>query len=153
MRSQPHAASRNPMQQLPFFVYGTLKPGGLNYALYLAGITLEELSATLVGAAIYTPGPFPFLTLEPDLAAPDEQAHGCLITVMPGRFPQTMAALDMLEGYTAGGANNLYERIVFPVDTPRGPRHAWVYLASAKALRLIRAGRMRRVVGGVWEAG
>jgi len=136
--------------QLPFFAYGTLKPGGLNYTRYLAGLTIEETPASLAGAALYSPGPFPFLTLEPGLAAPDELAQGCLIVVAAGRYPDILAALDLLEGYSAGGTNNLYERIALAVATPGGPRQAWVYVASAKALRLIRAGRMRRVAGGMW---
>ena len=139
--------------QLPFFVYGTLKPGGLNYTHYLAGLTTEETPASLAGAALYSPGPFPFLTLEPGLATPDELAQGWLIAVAAERYPEILAALDLLEGYSAGGANNLYERIALAVATAGGPRQAWVYVASAKALRLIRAGRMRRVAGGVWEAG
>lgn len=138
---------------LPFFVYGTLKPGGSNYARYLAGHTLEELSASLAGAAIYSPGPFPFLTMEPDLVLPGEVARGALVTVAGRRYAEALPLLDKLEGYTPGGADNLYERLALNVATEAGPRPAWVYVAAAKALRLIRSGRMRRVAGGEWLAG
>jgi gamma-glutamylcyclotransferase (GGCT)/AIG2-like uncharacterized protein YtfP len=137
--------------QLPFFVYGTLKPGGLNYARYLAGRTVEELPATLAGAAIFSPGPFPFLTLERDLVLPDEVAHGALVAVAPEQYAEALPLLDQLEGFTPGGARNLYERIALEVATAAGPRRAWVYVAAARALRLIRDGRMRRVSGGVWQ--
>lgn len=137
--------------QLPFFVYGTLKPGGLNYTRYLAGRTVEELPASLAGAAIFSPGPFPFLSLEPDLLLPGEIAHGALVAVAPADYPETLRLLDQLEGYAPGGANNLYERVALTVTAAGAPRHAWVYVAALKALRLIRAGRMRRVTGGVWE--
>lgn len=137
---------------LPFFVYGTLKPGGLNYARYLAGRTAEELPATLAGAAIFSPGPFPFLTLEPDLVLPGEVASGTLITLADGEYAAALPLLDKLEGYTPGGGDNLYERVALSVATAGGPRPAWVYVAAARALRLIRGGRMRRVEGGAWAA-
>jgi gamma-glutamylcyclotransferase (GGCT)/AIG2-like uncharacterized protein YtfP len=139
--------------QLPFFVYGTLKPGGLNYARYLAGRTVEELPAALGGAALFSPGPFPFLTLEPDLVTPGAVAHGALIAVGDAHYAGALPLLDQLEGFRPGGADNLYERIAAEVATAGGPRRAWVYVAAPKALRLIRAGRMRRVAGGVWEPG
>jgi gamma-glutamylcyclotransferase (GGCT)/AIG2-like uncharacterized protein YtfP len=140
-------------QQLPFFVYGTLRPGGSNYGRYLAGRTLAEVDASLAGAALFSPGAFPFLTLEPDLAAPDAVAHGTLITVAPAQYAAALPLLDTLEGYTPGGDANLYERIATSVLTAGGPQRAWVYIAAPRALRLIRAGRMRRVAGGRWEAG
>jgi gamma-glutamylcyclotransferase (GGCT)/AIG2-like uncharacterized protein YtfP len=133
------------------FVYGTLKPGGRNYLRYLAGRSSAEQQATLAGAALFSPGPFPFLTCEPDLAAPDDLVHGYLIDLSPAAYVATLAELDQLEDYTPGAANNLYERVEAEVSTATGPRRVWVYVASAKALRLIRADRMRRVPGGVWE--
>lgn len=136
---------------LPFFVYGTLKPGHFNYGRYLAGRTVEELPASLAGAAIFSPGPFPFLTLEPDLVLPGDVARGALITVAPEQYAEALPLLDKLEGYREGGGDNLYERLALDVETAGGPRRAWVYVAAARALRLIRGGRMRRVAGGVWE--
>lgn len=144
------APSAPDLPALPFFVYGTLKPGGLNYARYLAGRTAEELPAALAGAALFSPGPFPFLTLEPDLVLPGEVAHGALLSVAPAGYAEALPLLDKLEGYTPGGADNLYERVALTVATEAGPRRAWVYVAAARALRLIRGGRMRRVTGGEW---
>lgn len=136
--------------QLPFFVYGTLKPGGVNYARYLAGRTVEEAPARLAGAALFSPGPFPFLTREADLVLPGDAACGTLIAVAAAHYAEALPLLDRLEGYTPGGGDNLYERVALEVATAAGPRPAWVYVAAARALRLIRAGRMRRVAGGQW---
>ena len=141
------------MHMLPFFVYGTLKPGGRNYTRYLGGRTAQEQPATLAGAVIFSPGPFPFLTREPDLVTPADTAHGFLMTVAAGHYAYALADLDGLEEYVPGRADNLYERIVAEVATPTGPCAAWVYVASPKALRLIRAGRLRRVLDGVWMEG
>lgn len=136
--------------QLPFFVYGTLKPGGSNYGRYLAGRTAAELPASLAGAALFSPGPYPFLTLEADLVLPGDVAQGVLITLASGQYAGSLPLLDQLEGYVPGAGDNLYERVALDVSTAAGLRRAWVYVAAAKALRLIRAGRMRRVQGGVW---
>jgi gamma-glutamylcyclotransferase (GGCT)/AIG2-like uncharacterized protein YtfP len=137
--------------QLPFFVYGTLKPGEENYLRLLADRTVEETPATLAGAALFTQGPYPFLLTAPDLLLPgDDLVQGVLIASPPAQYGAVLAELDALEGYVAGGADNLYERVVCEVATAGGPRRAWVYVAGASALALIRAGAMRRIAGGVW---
>jgi len=135
---------------LPFFVYGTLRPGEPNYARLLAGRTASELPATLAGGALFTEGPYPFLVTAPDLARPDELVRGELIAVPAEIYQPVLAQLDELEGYEAGGADNLYERIAIEVDAADGPRQAWVYVAGTAALARIRAGGMRRIPGGEW---
>lgn len=136
--------------QLPFFVYGTLRPGGVSYRQYLVGHTGAETPAVLRGAVLFTPGPFPFLTTLPELASRADTVRGDLIAVLPVFYSETLAALDRLEGFVAGRATNLYERVALEVETADGPRRAWVYVAAERALRLIRQGRMRRVPGGDW---
>jgi gamma-glutamylcyclotransferase (GGCT)/AIG2-like uncharacterized protein YtfP len=139
--------------QLPFFVYGTLKPGEANYLRLLAGRTAEETPASLAGAALFTQGPYPFLLTAPDLLLPGANlVRGVLIGVPAAQHASVLADLDALEGYEAGGADNLYERVACEVTTDGGPRRAWVYVAAASAMALIRAGAMRRIAGGVWAA-
>ncbi len=138
--------------QLPFFVYGTLRPRGVNYQRYLAGATCEETAALLAGAALFSPGPFPFLTTAADLVNVSEAVRGDLIAVDPPRYQAILVALDHLEGFVPGRATNLYERVALEVATANGTRRAWVYVAAQRALRLIRQGRMRRVDGGDWLA-
>jgi gamma-glutamylcyclotransferase (GGCT)/AIG2-like uncharacterized protein YtfP len=137
--------------RLPIFVYGTLKRGEPNYVRYLTGQTAGELAARLAGAALFTEGPYPFLTQEPDLLLPGDEVHGALISLRPAVYQLVMDDLDRLEGYVEGGSQNLYERVVREVVTGAGLQPAWVYIAGAQALALIRAGQMRRVVGGVWS--
>jgi gamma-glutamylcyclotransferase (GGCT)/AIG2-like uncharacterized protein YtfP len=136
--------------QLPFFVYGTLRPGGVSYQQYLVGRTSAETRAVLRGAALFSPGPFPFLTTAPELATPTDVVRGDLIAVHPAFYPEILAALDRLEGFVAGRASNLYERVALEVETASGAQRAWVYLAAERALRLIRQGRMRRIPNGDW---
>jgi gamma-glutamylcyclotransferase (GGCT)/AIG2-like uncharacterized protein YtfP len=135
---------------LPFFVYGTLKPGEPNYARYLAGQTASEAHASLAGAALFTEGPYPFLTTAPDVLRPDDDVHGTIIALRPAVYELVLADLDRLEGYVAGGAQNLYERVIMEVATSAGPRQAWVYVVGATTLAQIRAGALRYIPGGVW---
>lgn len=137
----------------PFFVYGTLKPGEPNYARFLAGRTVGEEPASLAGAALYTHGPYPYLVMEPDLAAPDERVVGAVISVADDDYPATLAQLDSLEGYAEGGADNMYERLLVIVEAASGPREAWLYVAGSYALAEIRAGRLRRIPEGNWRSG
>jgi gamma-glutamylcyclotransferase (GGCT)/AIG2-like uncharacterized protein YtfP len=135
---------------LPFFVYGTLRPGEPNYARLLAGQTASEAPATLVGAALFTAGPYPFLATAADLLRPGDAVRGEIIALRPPVYALVLADLDRLEGYIEGGAHNLYEREVIEVATADGPRRAWVYVAGAATLAQIRAGQLRRILGGAW---
>ncbi|PDW04736.1 gamma-glutamylcyclotransferase family protein [Candidatus Viridilinea mediisalina] len=137
--------------QLPFFVYGTLKQGGPNYMRYLTGHTTSELAAYLEGAVMFTQGPYPFLTREPDLLPPAAVVYGSLISIRPPVYQLVLADLDRLEGYVAGASENLYERVRLDVMTANGPQQAWVYIAGTHALQLIRTGQMRSIPGGVWS--
>jgi gamma-glutamylcyclotransferase (GGCT)/AIG2-like uncharacterized protein YtfP len=122
----------------PFFVYGTLKRGGANYARYLAGRSSAELPASLPAAALYDFGPYPFLVLEADLARPADVVHGQLISLPDQLYNATLADIDRLEGYLAGDL---------------GPQLAALYVAGPQMLAQIRAGKLPKVAGGMWEGG
>lgn len=141
--------SYNPLN-LPFFVYGTLKPGGSNYTRYLAGRTLEEIPARLAGGALYDYGPYPFLAVEPDLAHPAEPVHGMLMVVQPELYAAALVELDDLESYDAATHQGSYLRVTWRVQTSAGMVTAWVYIAGPAMLATIRAGALRKIEGGVW---
>jgi gamma-glutamylcyclotransferase (GGCT)/AIG2-like uncharacterized protein YtfP len=136
--------------QLPFFVYGTLRPGEPNYARWLAGQTQTEAPATLAGAALYTEGPYPFLIMAPEVLRPGDVVQGEIVALRPSVYDLVLADLDALEGYVPGREHNLYERIEVEVATSAGPRRAWVYVAGEETLVQIRAGALRRIAGGSW---
>ncbi|CAA9358585.1 MAG: hypothetical protein AVDCRST_MAG93-7511, partial [uncultured Chloroflexia bacterium] len=48
-------------RQLPFFVYGTLKPGESNYVAYLEGCCVTTRSAIMRNAALFSDGLYPYL--------------------------------------------------------------------------------------------
>ncbi|MFE6050395.1 gamma-glutamylcyclotransferase family protein [Kitasatospora sp. NPDC056446] len=131
---------------LPFFVYGTLRSGGHNHAVHLAGRCADIRPAVLDGAALHEGPGFPYAV--PD-AAPGRRIVGELITVRPGAYARALATLDMLEECRADGTG-LYVRRRMTVRTAAGePRDAWVYLAGPTAEAQLRE-RPALIRSGDW---
>ncbi|GAA1911608.1 gamma-glutamylcyclotransferase [Streptomyces sodiiphilus] len=137
-------------RRLPFFVYGTLRPGGRHHGWALAGRTAAQQPARLPGVVLYEGPGFPYAVPAPE--DPRAQAHGELIHPAPGHYETVLKDLDHLEGYLPGAPGNHYERMAMPALTPDGGRiDAWVYVAAGPlAARLRRDGR--RVPGDDWTA-
>ncbi|WP_438490584.1 gamma-glutamylcyclotransferase family protein [Streptomyces sp. S186] len=136
-------------ERLPFFVYGTLRPGQVNYARTLRGRTATEEPARIAGAVLYEGPGYPYATTGPA----DAVVHGALIHPRDTDYDAVRAALDHLEGYTPGtpaGAGNLYERVVTEAVRPDGSTvRAWVYLAAEPLATRLRAGGTP-IAGGHW---
>jgi gamma-glutamylcyclotransferase (GGCT)/AIG2-like uncharacterized protein YtfP len=115
--------------QLPFFVYGTLRPHDFNYLTYLKGYTRQELSGFyLPNAKIYSLGRFPALVEKPEQAM---KVWGDLIYLPPEFYTNIRAQLDELEWYTHLAKDNWYWRVVREVSSPEGEKvRAWVYIAT-----------------------
>ncbi|MCK7627179.1 gamma-glutamylcyclotransferase [Streptomyces sp. RS10V-4] len=134
-------------ERLPFFVYGTLRPGEANYARTLRGRTAAEEPATLSGVRLYAGPGYPYATAGPAGAV----VHGTLIRPRDADYDAVRAALDRLEGYTPGArAGNLYVRVAADARCADGrTERAWVYLAAEPL-----AGRLRAtgtpLPGGRW---
>ncbi|MEV0121471.1 gamma-glutamylcyclotransferase family protein [Streptomyces sp. NPDC050703] len=135
--------------RLPFFVYGTLRPGQHNHAAYLLGHVAAEEPAVLPGAALYAGPGYPY-AVEDSGAGP---VHGELVTAAHSAHDPLLAALDLLEEYAPGDPRSLYERVVREVtrtaDGTTAP--AWVYVAAPRVAERLRAsGTLIR--GGDWSA-
>ncbi|MEW1694939.1 gamma-glutamylcyclotransferase family protein [Streptomyces sp. NPDC093249] len=105
---------------LPFFVYGTLRPGAYNHDRLLLGRTGAEEAARLPGALLHDGPGYPY-------AVPGAgTVVGTLVTAGPGAYAGLLDALDRMEG-DAG-----YERVAREVLRVRdgGGTRAWVYLAA-----------------------
>ncbi|MEU7415973.1 gamma-glutamylcyclotransferase family protein [Streptomyces antibioticus] len=153
-----------PAPGLPFFVYGTLRPGEVNHGLFLRGRTLREEPALLTGAVLYDGPGYPYAVEEPG-----GTVAGTLVTARPEAYARLLAELDRLEEYRPGDPYSLYERVVCEVTvssattgTGTGTGHgtgtgteapvpAWVYLAAPAVAAGLRADG-NRIGGGDWLA-
>lgn len=133
--------------QLPFFVYGTLRPGECNHDLFLHGRTATEEPALLTGAVLYEGPGYPYAVLD----AGGGTVAGELVTAAAGEYGELLAVLDHLEEYTAPGhPRNVYERVARDVLRPDGTAvRAWVYVAAPGVAAELRA-KGTRIRGGDW---
>ncbi|MGW3205192.1 gamma-glutamylcyclotransferase family protein [Streptomyces sp. NPDC001135] len=132
---------------LPFFVYGTLRPGEANHDLFLRGRTASAEPARLPGAELYDGPGYPYA-----VECPRGGIRGELVTARPETYTELLAALDRLEEYAPGDPRNLYERVALDVvRTADGTTaRAWVYLAAPRiAARLRSTGTP--IDGGDWR--
>ncbi|MCX2971700.1 MULTISPECIES: gamma-glutamylcyclotransferase family protein [Streptomyces] len=136
-----------PGARLPFFVYGTLRPGERHHAWTLAGRTVREESARVHGLVLYEGPGYPYAV------AGRGTVTGALIEPEPAAYADVLRLLDELERYTPGGAANLYERGPATVHLADGAtRTAWLYTAAPPlAARLRASGTV--VPGGDWPRG
>ncbi|MGJ5751251.1 gamma-glutamylcyclotransferase (GGCT)/AIG2-like uncharacterized protein YtfP [Streptomyces puniciscabiei] len=137
---------RDPGTPLPFFVYGTLRPGEANHDLFLRGRIAAEEPARLPGAALYDGPGYPYA-----VERPGGEVRGELITPRPESYAELLAALDRLEEHAPGDSRNLYERVARDViRTADGtPTLAWVYLAAPPVAARLRA-TGTPIEGGDW---
>ncbi|GAA1949685.1 gamma-glutamylcyclotransferase family protein [Kitasatospora viridis] len=118
---------------LPFFAYGTLRPGLRNHQTFLAGRCALIRPAVLDGLALHDGPGYPFV-----LPEPGRRVIGDLITVRPAAYRQVLAELDELEGCRADGTG-LYLRERLTVRVGGADEPAWVYLAGPAAAARLRA--------------
>ncbi|KUN91636.1 gamma-glutamylcyclotransferase family protein [Streptomyces caeruleatus] len=134
--------------RLPFFVYGTLRPGEPNHDHFLRGRTLTEEPARLVGAVLYDGPGYPYAVEE---RGDRGTVHGELVTARAEEYPALLAALDRLEEFAPGDPRNLYERVAREVlrASDGTAVQAWVYVAAPSVAARLRAdGRL--IAGGDW---
>ncbi len=136
--------------QLPFFVYGTLRPGQGNHRRFLGGRTTQEVPAVLHGHELFDIG-LPYVVG----STPDAMVVGDLAFVLAEHYSDVLADLDRLEGYSRHRPGGHYQRQALPVryqggDGDEATALAWVYLAGpAVRARLLGASP---VPGGDWAA-
>jgi gamma-glutamylcyclotransferase (GGCT)/AIG2-like uncharacterized protein YtfP len=133
-----------PEPPLPFFVYGTLRPGERYYRRFLQGRTVSERPALLSGALLYDGPGYPYAI------AGDGTITGTLIEVIPADYPELLATLDELEECIGPGhPRNLYDRLVREALVDGRPVRAWTYLAAPRLARELIAGGTP-IPGGDW---
>lgn len=117
-------------QQLPVFVYGTLRRGYGNHSRFADAATAISV-ATFENASMFAGG-VPFVR-----RTETGTVIGELVDIDPAQYEFVMKRLDQLEGFNGVNAKwNLYdrERVTVTVDGG-GTREAWTYLASEDLCR------------------
>jgi gamma-glutamylcyclotransferase (GGCT)/AIG2-like uncharacterized protein YtfP len=134
---------------LPFFVYGTLRPGEVNHDLFLRGRTRFEVPGRLPGTVLYEGPGYPYAVEEPGGGV----VRGELVTAHPEAYAELLAELDRLEDYVPGDPRSLYERVERKVvrDADGAAVRAWVYVAAPAVAARLRS-RGRPIAGGDWRA-
>ncbi|WP_189185443.1 gamma-glutamylcyclotransferase family protein [Streptomyces albiflavescens] len=133
--------------ELPFFVYGTLRPGEHNHDLFLRGRTESEEPGRMRGVVLYDGPGYPYAVEEPGGVVCGE-----VVTASPEAYGELLAALDRLEEYVPGDPRNLYERVARDVTRADGTVvRAWVYVAAPGVAARLR-GRGRPIEGGEWRS-
>ncbi|MBP6016754.1 MAG: gamma-glutamylcyclotransferase [Candidatus Promineofilum sp.] len=112
-----------PIPYLPFFVYGTLLPGEINFGLWREAID-DMRPAILVGARLYDLGYFPMA-----LEAGQGELRGVVAWVRPSSYVAALSLLDQLEGVALSWGRPGYRRVRRIVrSTGDSTLVAWVYL-------------------------
>lgn len=132
--------------RLPFFVYGTLRPGEVNHDHFLRGRIRSEEPGRLADALLYDGPGYPYAVEEAGGAIAGE-----LVTPRADAYAELLAVLDELEEYAPGDPGNLYERVAREVTrTADGtPVRAWVYVAAPSVAARLRA-RGKLIESGDW---
>ena len=134
--------------RLPFFVYGTLRPGEPNHDRYLLGRIRSEQLGRLADAVLYDGPGYPYAVAEPGGVV-----HGELVTALPEAYDELLAMLDELEGCVPGDPCSLYERVLRRVtlDADGTAVLAWAYVAGPTVVARLRV-HGRLIEGGDWRA-
>ncbi|WP_369034121.1 MULTISPECIES: gamma-glutamylcyclotransferase family protein [Streptomyces] len=133
--------------RLPFFVYGTLRPGEINHDRYLRGRVRSEEPGRLAGAVLYDGPGYPYAVEELGGVV-----WGELVEALPEAYGGLLHALDELEEFVQGDPRSLYLRVLREVTRADGTAvDAWVYVAAPAVATRLRA-HGRRIEGGDWHA-
>jgi len=135
--------------RLPFFVYGTLRPGEANHDLFLRGRIRSEEPGRLTGALLYEGPGYPYAVEETG-----GEVMGELVTPRADAYAELLLALDELEEYTPGDPRNLYERVARQVIRTADSTsvRAWVYVAAPPVAARLRT-RGKLIESGDWLLG
>jgi gamma-glutamylcyclotransferase (GGCT)/AIG2-like uncharacterized protein YtfP len=151
-----HSEASSEREHLPFFVYGTLRPGEENYQLFAAGKTLREIPAVLLQHTMYA-GRYPCVVEDAGAGEGEggSRVIGDLLFIHPTLYEQVLAAFDALERFDPTHEDPWYRRVTRTVDYVAEDGSirrstAWVYLGG-RATRATYT-EADRVSSGDWFA-
>ena len=116
-----------PEEQLPLFVYGTLRQGESNHDWHLGGRFLRVVTACLT-QHVRRVGHHGYFVVVP---AAGEQVEGELFFLDPVGYSETLERCDRLEEIPPGALEGAwYARRVVTVESGTATHRAWVYLQA-----------------------
>jgi len=126
------------------FVYGTLKPGEINYQRYCTNQVVEAQKATTLGQLFALPMGYPAMTMGKELV------HGYLLSFAE---PLIIHVLDDLEGYQPSRrmSENLYNRQEVEVYNLQGLSWGWAWIYMMNPERVQQLGGIH-LVDGCWSS-
>ena len=129
------------MENLPFFVYGTLIPDQPNYHLWKDSITSTK-KGIIKNYQLFDMGHYPMI-----VKSEGNKVHGMLMYVKNENYGKITKIIDNLEGYNPEKhGSSAYNREIHDIELESGElEKAWIYIGSKEYVNEENA-----VKGGNW---
>ena len=119
------------MEQLPFFVYGTLIPDQPNHYLWKDSITDTKKGITK-NYQLFDMGHYPMI-----IKSEGSNVNGMLIYIKTEDYDKITKIIDNLEGYNPENhGSSAYNREIRDIELENGElEKAWIYIGSEKYIK------------------
>jgi len=127
------------MEQLPFFVYGTLIPDQPNYYLWKDSI-INKKKGLIKNYQLFDMGHYPMI-----IELEENNVDGIVIYIKTEDYDKITKIIDNLEGYNPErNGSSAYNREIRDIELEDGELvKAWIYIGSEKYIQnenLVRGG-------------
>ena len=119
------------MEQLPFFVYGTLIPDQPNHYLWKDSITDTKKGITK-NYQLFDMGHYPMI-----IKSEGSNVNGMLMYIKTEDYDKITKIIDNLEGYNSENhGSSAYNREIRDIELENGElEKAWIYIGSEKYIK------------------
>ena len=119
------------MEQLPFFVYGTLIPDQPNHYLWKDSI-INTKKGLIKNYQLFDMGHYPMI-----IKSEGSNVNGMLIYIKTEDYDKITKIIDNLEGYNPENhGSSAYNREIRDIELENGElEKAWIYIGSEKYIK------------------
>jgi len=116
----------NPMERLPFFVYGTLIPDQPNYYLWKDSI-VDTKKGLISNYQLFDMGHYPMI-----VESEANNVYGMIMYIKNEDYEKISKIIDNLEGYNPENhGSSAYNREMREIELENGEKEkAWIYVGS-----------------------